>query len=125
MHVRAARITICILGAVAGGACFLGDLFGPAGSGDVRFLWTGDTVLTSGVATPISVSLTVDGLLITEPRVELAIPDTTVLKFGATHDTIIGCRSGRGEVVARVNSSLSPFIDSAFSIHVTGGPACP
>jgi hypothetical protein len=63
---------------------------------------------------------------VSEPPVQLAIPDTTVVRFRTTHDTIIGCRSGTGNVVARVTSSLSPSIDSVFTIRVNGGPfPCP
>ena len=117
---------VCLCGSLAAGACFLGDLFGDAGQGAVTFQWTGDSVMTSGVVKPIHVTLMVDGLPVTEPPVELTIPDTTVIRFRTTHDSIIGCRSGRGNVVASVRSSLSPFIDSVFSVRVSGGPAsCP
>jgi hypothetical protein len=120
-----ATLLLCGLGTVAAGACALGDLFGPAGSGDVRFEFTGPSTISRGVATAIAVSLRVDGVPVTEPPIELSIPDTSVIQFRTTHDTIIGCRAGDGDIVARISSSLSPSIDTVFTIRVTGGSACP
>lgn len=122
---RAAWIGAAVVG-VAAGACFLGDLFGPAGPHAVQFQFSGDSTISSGVPTPIRVTLMVDGLPASEPPVQLAIPDTTVIRFRTNHDTIIGCRSGQGNIVARITTSLSPSIDTTFRIRVSGGPAsCP
>ena len=125
MRSRVATMLVCLLGSAAVGACFLSDLFGTAGHSQVVFQWTGNSDIRSGEATPIHVSLVINGLPVSEPPVELAIPDTTIVRFRTTQDTIIGCRSGTGNVVARVTSSLSPSIDSVFTIHVSGGPANP
>jgi hypothetical protein len=125
MPTRVAALLVCLCGSFAAGACFLSDLFETAGQGAVTFQWTGDSVLTTGVPRPIRVTLMVDGVPVSEPQVELTIPDTTVIRFRTTHDSIVGCRSGRGNVVASVRSSLSPFIDSVFSVRANGGPACP
>lgn len=117
---RQAWLFLCLVGVVgAGSACFLDDLFADAGARAVTFQWTGDTVVAVGVPTFFQVTVAVDGVPAATYPVELEIPDTTNLKFGVTHDTVIGLRPGHGDdVVARIRSSLSPAIDSAFNIRV-------
>lgn len=110
--------------AIATGACFFQDLFGPAGSGSVTFQWTGDTVLSVGVPRPFTVSVLIDGVP-TNFSVELAIPDTTVIAFGTTSDSVVGKRPGHGDVRASIRSSISPSIDTLFRVRVTGGPGGP
>ena len=122
---RAVWMTATALGVAAAGGCFLSDLFGPTGPHRVTFQWTVDSTISTGVPTPIAVALLVDGLPASEPPVRLSIPDTTVIRFRTNHDTIIGCKAGRGDVVASITTSLSPSVDSVLSIKVSGGPACP
>lgn len=99
------------------GACAFGDLFQAAGPGDVRFVWVGDSVVTVGVAAPFQVMLLVDGAPASTPAVRVAIADTTVIAFDMTGDSIIGRRPGQGDVVAWIESSLAPRIDTVFRIR--------
>lgn len=98
-------------------ACAFGDLFTAAGPGDVRFVWVGDTVVTIGVATPLEVTLLIDGMPAGTPAVRVAIPDTTVIAFGSTQDSVVGRRPGHGDIVVWVESSLAPRIDTVFRIR--------
>jgi hypothetical protein len=100
------------------GACTLGDLFSDVGARAVLFEWIGDTVVSVGARAPVIVAVRVEGTVTPGLTIELEIPDTTNLKFGATHDTIVGLRPGHGDVIARTRSSLSPAIDSVFRIRV-------
>lgn len=111
-------VAVC---AAASGACFFEDLFGPAGSGLVTFQWSGDSVLSVGVPRPFTITVLIDGVPTTYP-VTLAIPDTTVITFATTPDSVVGKRPGQGHVVASIRSSLSPSIDTSFRVRVTGGP---
>ena len=105
-----------ILAAAVAVSCAFGDLFTAAGQGAVQFVWTGDTIVTIDVASPFEVTLMIDGLPATSPAVRLAIVDTMVIKFGATHDSIIGQSVGQTDVVAWIESSLAPRVDTVFRI---------
>lgn len=98
-------------------ACAFGDVFKAAGPGKVQFVWVGDTVATIGTATPFQVTLLIDGIPAATPTVRVAIPDTTVIAFGSTQDSIVGRRPGFGDVVAWIESSLAAGIDTAFRIR--------
>jgi len=104
------------LGIVA--ACAFSDVFRAEGVRDVRFEWASDTLLTIGVAVPVRVNVLVDGVAAPALLVTITIPDTTVVTFGVTHDSIVGKRAGHGDVVAQVQSSLSSAVDSAFRLRV-------
>lgn len=98
-------------------ACAFGDLFQAAGAGAVRFVWTGDTVVTVGAAAPFQVTLLIDGSPAATPAVHVEIPDSTRISLAATHDSIIGRQPGYGDVVAWIESSLAARVDTVFRIR--------
>jgi hypothetical protein len=98
-------------------ACAFGDLFESAGPGDVRFVWVGDTVLFIDSAVAFDVTLLIDGVAATSPEVHVEIPDSTVISFHNGQDSIIGSRPGFGDVVAWIESSLAPRVDTVFRIR--------
>jgi hypothetical protein len=104
------------LATVALCACGFDDLFQETGAGDVSFVWVGDTVIQRDVPSYFEVHLLVDGILSASPVVHVEIPDTTVISFAAT-DSIVGSRNGFGDVVAWIESSLAPRIDTSFRIR--------
>lgn len=98
-------------------ACVFGDVFKTAGPGDVRFVWVGDTVVTIDSAMHFEITLLVDGVAASSPAVRVAIPDTTVIAFASTQDSIVGLRPGYGVIAAWVESSLAPRVDTVFLIR--------
>lgn len=114
---RNAAIATVLLASAALASCSFRDLFADAGPGDLEFVWVGDTVVTVGASTPFHVTLMVDGLPAPSPAVRIAIPDTTVITFGATADSIVGRRPGQADVVAWIESSLAARVDTVFRIR--------
>ena len=101
----------------AGYACAFGDVFKSAGPGDVQFVWVGDTIVTVDSAMHFEITLLVDGVAAASPAVHLAIPDTTVIRFGVTQDSIVGVRPGNADVEAWIESSLAPRVDTVFRVR--------
>ncbi len=123
---RSAMAAVLVAGALASGsltACGLADVFAAAGVGDVRFAWAGDTLIRVDQAVAIRVTVSVGETVVDDPRIVITVPDTTINAITATGDSIVGRRSGRGTVVARLVTSLTvgQQADTAFSIRVTGG----
>lgn len=98
-------------------ACALGDVFKSSGPGDVSFA-TGDTVVTRDQMIPFRLELRVDGAAVTSPTVRLMIPDSTRIAFNASKDSIRGIQVGFGDVVAWIETSLAPRVDTTLRIHV-------
>jgi hypothetical protein len=109
------RLLLALL--AAGYACAFGDVFKSAGPGDVQFVWVGDTIVTVDSAMHFEITLLVDGVAAATPVVRVAIPDTTVIRFGATPDSIVGVRPGNAGVDAWVESSLAPRVDTVFRVR--------
>ncbi len=99
------------------GSCGFGELFSSAGPGEVQFVWVGPTEVPIDSAISFEVTLLVDGVPATTPPVRLTIPDTTRIDFGATQDSIIGKRQGFGDVVAWIENSMTPRIDTVFRVR--------
>lgn len=98
-------------------ACAFADVFGAAQAGDVRFVWLGDTVVDVGAAIPFQVVLEIDGARTGTPQVRVTVPDTRNITLAPTGDSIVGVRPGFGDVVAWVESSLAPRIDTVFRVR--------
>jgi hypothetical protein len=98
-------------------ACAFADVFKPAEEGNVRFVWVGDTVVNVGSAIPFQVVLEVDGTPVTAPAVRTALEDNTNIDLNAAGDSLLGLRPGFGNVLAWVETSLAPRIDTAFRIR--------
>jgi hypothetical protein len=93
-----------LLGAVA---CGLTDVFAAPGRGNVVFVWQGSTDLVVGMAVPLRVEVQVDGAPLDAPRLTFEFPDQTRITYASTTDSILPLRPGRGEMVARLESSLA------------------
>ena len=100
-----------------GYACAFGDVFKSAGPGDVQFVWVGDTTVTVDSAMHFEITLLVDGVVAASPVVRVGIPDTTVIRFGSTQDSIVGVRPGNADVEAWIESSLAPRVDTVFRVR--------
>jgi hypothetical protein len=98
-------------------ACALGDVFKASGTGVVSFV-TGDTVVTRGQVIRFRIELRVDGAPASTPTVRLVIPDSTRIRFNATRDSISGLQVGFGNVVASIETSLAPRVDTTLRVRV-------
>ena len=65
-----------------------------------------------------------DGEPLPDPRLVVSVPDTTNIALDASGDSLVAKRSGRGDVVVALVSSLTTGVppDTVFSIRVTGAP---
>lgn len=111
------RLWPAALAAACSYACALGDVFKASGPGEVSFA-TGDTVVIRGQMIPFRLELRVDGAAATTPTVRLMIPDSTRIAFNARKDSIIGIQVGYGDVVAWIETSLAPRVDTTLRIRV-------
>jgi hypothetical protein len=120
---RGLRLALALCAALVAG-CGLADVFGAAGAGAVVFVWGSDSVLTNGQVVPIDVVVLADGELVTEPHLQVTIPDTTNIALVPSGDSVVAKQSGRGDVVVVLRSSLTTGIapDTVFELRVTGGP---
>ena len=121
---RDLRLALALCGAALGGGCGLSDVFATPGAGGVVFVWEADSVLGSGQVIPIDITVLAGGEPLTAPRLAVTIPDTTAIALNATGDSIVAKRSGRGDVVVELRSSLTTGVppDTVFTIRVTGAP---
>ena len=121
---RGLRLALALCGAALGAGCGLSDVFASPGAGAVVFVWEGDSVLGGGQVIPIRISVLAEGEPLAAPRLEVTIPDTTIIALDATGDSIVAKRSGRGDVVVELRSSLTTGVhpDTVFTIRVTGAP---
>lgn len=121
---RGLRLALALCGAALGAGCGLSDVFASPGAGAVVFVWEGDSVLGDGQVIPIRIAVLAEGEPLATPRLEVTIPDTTIIALDATGDSIVAKRSGRGDVVVELRSSLTTGVppDTVFTIRVTGAP---
>ena len=107
-----------------GAGCGLSDVFATPGAGAVVFVWESDSVLGDGQVIPILITVLADAEPLAAPRLEVTIPDTTIIALDATGDSIVAKRSGRADVVVVLRSSLTTGVppDTVFSLRVTGAP---
>jgi hypothetical protein len=123
--VRDLRLALALCGALGTG-CGLSDVFTTPGPGAVVFVWEGDSVLADGQVIPILITVLADGEPLVTPRLEVTVPDTdtTIIALDTTGDSIVAKRSGRGDVVVELRSSLTTGVppDTVFTIRVTGAP---
>jgi hypothetical protein len=113
-------LAVALCGAACGAGCGLSDVFATPGAGAVVFVWESDSVLGNGQVIPVLA----DAEPLAAPRLEVTIPDTTIIALDATGDSIVAKRSGRAGVVVVLRSSLTTGVppDTVFTIRVTGAP---
>ena len=99
------------------GACAFTDVFKASGPGNVSFV-TADTVVTRGTAIAFNVQLLVDGAPAGTPTIQLLIPDSTRIRFNATHDSISGLQVGNADVEAWIETSLAARVDTILRVRV-------
>jgi len=123
---RDLRRALALCGAVLGAGCGLSDVFSTPGAGAVVFVWESDSLLGSGQVVPIHITVLADGEPLPAPRLLVSVPvdDTDIIALVATGDSIIAKRSGSGDVLVELLSSLTTGVppDTAFRLRVTGGP---
>jgi hypothetical protein len=121
---RDLRLALALCGAALGAGCGLSDVFATPGAGAVVFVWESDSVLGNGQVIPILITVLADAEPLAAPRLEVTIPDTTIIALDATGDSIVAKRSGRADVVVVLRSSLTTGVppDTVFTIRVTGAP---
>ena len=99
-----------ILPALGGGALLLGcgfaDLFNSAQVGNVVLTYTGPTTLSVDDRAPISVTVTIDGAVISKPRLAIATADPTILTLSATGDTLVAVSHGFDTLTVRLVASI-------------------
>jgi hypothetical protein len=121
---RDLRVALALCGAACGAGCGLSDVFATPGAGAVVFVWQSDSVLGDGQVIPILITVLAGAEPLAGPRLEVTIPDTTIIAFDATGDSIVAKRSGRADVVVELRSSLTTGVspDTVFTIRVIGAP---
>jgi len=99
-----------ILPALGGGALLLGcgfaDLFNSAQVGNVVLTYTGPTTLSVDERAPISVTVTIDGAVISKPRLAIATADPTILTLSPTGDTLVAVSHGFDTLTVRLVASI-------------------
>lgn len=131
--VRVAVAAMVLLGALIPAACMVLDALGPAGPRDVTITYAGDTVLSVGDVVPITVTVSVDGVLLPPQQLRMAItPDSTRVTFNPTADSLIACRAGPASLLVQLlhsSASGTSAPDTSVALRVTGGgapgPRCP
>ena len=125
LSVRVAVAAMVLLGALIPAACMVLDALGPAGPREVTITYAGDTILSVGDVVPITLSVSVDGVLLPPQRLRVAItPDSTRVTLNATGDSLLACRAGQASLLVQLlHSSASGTItpDTSVALRVTGG----
>lgn len=123
---RDLRLALALCGAALAAGCGLSDVFATPGAGAVVFVWGEDSVLGSGQVIPISVTVLADGEPLLAPRLLVTVPvgDTDIIALHPSGDSIVAKRSGSGDVMVQLLSSLTTGAppDTVFSLRVTGAP---
>jgi hypothetical protein len=119
-------LALALCGAALGAGCGLSDVFATPGAGAVVFVWEGDSVLGGGQVVPIRITVLADGEPLPAPRLLVTVPvsDTDIIALDTSGDSIVAKRSGSGDVMVELLSSLTTGVppDTVFTIRVTGAP---
>ena len=123
---RDLSLALALCGAALGAGCGLSDVFAAPGAGAVVFVWDGDSVLGAGQVVPIRIVVLADGEPLLAPRLLVTVPvsDTDIIALHPSGDSIVAKRSGNGDVMVELLSSLTTGVppDTAFGLRVTGAP---
>jgi len=123
--VRVAVAGMVLLGALIPAACMVLDALGPAGPREVTITYAGDTVLSVGDVVPITVTVSVDGVLLPPQQLRMAItPDSTRVTLNPTADSLIACRAGQASLLVQLlhsSASGTSVADTSVALRVTGG----
>ena len=123
--VRVAVAAMVLLGALIPAGCMVLDALGPAGPRDVTITYVGDTVLSVGDVVPITVTVSVGGVLLPPQRLRVAItPDSTRVTFNPTADSLVACRAGQATLLVQLlhsSASGTSTPDTSVALRVTGG----
>lgn len=98
-----------ILPALCGGAlfaCGFADLFNSAQVGNVVLTYTGPTSLSVGDTAAVSVTVTLDGAVISNPRLAIVSSDPTILTLSAGADTLVAVSRGFDTLTIRLVGSI-------------------
>lgn len=107
---RRKQIGLALGGALLIVACGLGDVFKSPGMGDVVVVYTGPTSMTVGNRAAISLSVTVAGGTIPNPRVFVESSDNTILAVTPSGDSVVAVAHGVDTLTVRYVASI--FTDS-------------
>ena len=122
---RVAVAAMVLLGALIPAGCMVLDALGPAGPRDVTITYAGDTVLSVGDVVPITVTVSVGGVLLPPQRLRVAItPDSTRVTFNPTADSLVACRAGQATLLVQLlhsSASGTSTPDTSVALRVTGG----
>jgi hypothetical protein len=114
-----------LLSALIPAACMVLDALGPAGPREVTITYVGDTVLSVGDVVPITVTVSVDGVLLPPQPLRMAItPDSARVTLNPTADSLIACRAGQASLLVEVlhsSASGTSTPDTTVALRVTGG----
>jgi hypothetical protein len=101
------------------------DALGPAGAREVTITYAGDTVLSVGDVVPITVTVSVGGVLLPPQRLRVAItPDSTRVTFNPSADSLVACRAGQATLLVQLlhsSASGTSTPDTSVALRVTGG----
>ena len=123
--VRVAVAAMVLLGALISAGCMVLDALGPAGAREVTITYAGDTVLSVGDVVPITVTVSVGGVLLPPQRLRVAItPDSTRVTFNPSADSLVACRAGQATLLVQLlhsSASGTSTPDTSVALRVTGG----
>jgi len=122
------RVTVAgmvLLSALIPAGCSVLDALGPNGPRGVVFTYLGDTALSVGQVTPVTVTVSASGVPLPAQRLVVAIlPDSTRVTLNAAGDSLIPCRAGQASLLVGVlhsSASGTAMPDTLIGLRVTGG----
>ena len=120
----AVRVGVFASAALGLAACGFGDLVRSAGPLDVSIAFTGDSTLTVGAPSAFSITVTANGVAVSDPALTRPSTDTTVFTINATRASLVAVSSGNARFVIQLNDAA--FTDSmptrSIRIRSHGGP---
>jgi len=88
------RLIAPALGSVALLACGFADLFSSEQVGNVVVAYAGPTTVNVSDRVPFSVTVTIEGTVIDNPRLDVSSSDPSILALSANGDTLIALSKG-------------------------------
>jgi hypothetical protein len=99
-----------IVPALCGGAlllaCGFADLFSSGQVGNVVLTYTGPTTLSVDERAAVSVTVTIDGAVIPNPRLAIVSSDPTILTLSGGGDTLVAVSRGFDSLTIKLVASI-------------------
>lgn len=100
------RLLVSALSAFALLACGFADLFSSRQVGDVVITYNGPIMLRVDDTVPFTVSVTIAGAPVSNPRLFISTFDNTILALTATGDTLVGKARGFDTLTIKLVASI-------------------